>query len=442
VLIVYYILVFVLGVLISFIYSRNRFHVPGAVTPDLYNEELRLKEIALNALEIEKKSASDLKDQLESLRKESTEMVAQLSNQKAIYGNLREKLEEKESDFIALHKKLQEEFEGIANKVILGNSQKIQQQHSEKLSDILSPLKDKITGFEKRVQEVNEQNIRDNQSLKEQLIQLKDLNKSIGEEARNLTSALKGQSKTQGNWGEIILESILEKSGLVKDREYFVQESFLNDEGRRLQPDVLIKLPEEKTIIIDAKVSLTAYEKFASCNDEIESKLLLKEHLNSVKKHINGLSDKEYHQIYSINTLDFVLMFVPIEPAFNVAISKDNSLFMDAYEKNIVLVSPSTLLATLMTIASIWKNEYQNQNSREIARLSGKLYDKFVGFIEDMQDIDKKLKSSQESYDKAMNKLSQGRGNIITTSEKIKKLGAGASKSISTNLLNEAEESE
>lgn len=269
---------------------------------------------------------------------------------------------------------------------------------------------------------------------------LQDLNKSIGDEARNLTTALKGQVKTQGNWGELILETILEKSGLVKDREYFVQTSLVSDEGKRLQPDVLVKLPDNKTIIVDSKVSLIAYERFSSAATQEEKDIALKEHLISLRRHIKGLGEKKYHQLYDVNSLDFVLLFIPIEPAFSTAVHFDNSLFNDAFESNIVIVSPSTLLATLRTISSIWKLEYQNKNALEIARQGGALYDKFVGFVTDFQKIGDSIGASQKSWDSAFGKLTSGRGNLVSSVEKIKKLSASTTKSIPAGYLNESDD--
>jgi DNA recombination protein RmuC len=242
---------------------------------------------------------------------------------------------------------------------------------------------------------------------------------------------------TQGNWGELILETILERSGLVKDREYFVQTSHTNEEGRRLQPDVLIRLPENKTIIIDSKVSLIAYERFASAETQDEKDAALKEHLISLRRHIKGLGDKNYQQLYEVNSLDFVLLFIPVEPAFAAAVQADGGLFNDAFERNIVLVSTSTLLATLRTIASIWKLEYQNKNALEIARQGGALYDKFVGFLDDFQKVGNQITSTQKSWDAAMNKLSSGKGNLINSAQKIRKLGAAATKNIPQEFLND-----
>jgi DNA recombination protein RmuC len=265
------------------------------------------------------------------------------------------------------------------------------------------------------------------------------MNQQITQEAKNLTTALKGQSKTQGNWGEFILESILEKSGLVKGREYVVQESITAESGKRFQPDVIINLPENKSIIIDSKVSLVGYEKFVSEDDENQKQLGLREHINSIRTHIKSLSSKNYQNLYQLESLDFVLMFMPIEPAFAIAVQSDPLIFTDAFEQNIVIVSPSTLLATLRTISSIWRQENQNKNALEIARQSGEMLDKFAAFVDDLISVGKGLVSAKDNYDKAMNKLTEGRGNLIGRSEKIKKLGAKASKTLPPSILNRAD---
>ena len=308
------------------------------------------------------------------------------------------------------------------------------------IGELLSPLKEKITDFEKKVDQSNKENLENNSALREQLRNLKELNQRITKEAENLTKALKGESKTQGSWGEFILESILEKSGLVKGREYEVQESFTNDNGKRYQPDVIVKLPDNKNIIVDSKVVLVAYERYVNEEDETEKASFLKMHIQSVRKHIKDLSDKNYQHLYGVEGLDFVLMFIPIEPAFSLAVQHDAELFSDAYDKNIVIVSPSTLIATLRTISNIWKNEYQNRNALEIARQGGALYDKFAAFSEDLLKVGKSLNTTQEAYKDAMNKLVDGKGNLVTRAETIRKLGAKTSKVIEPKLIERSED--
>ena len=372
--------------------------------------------------------------------------VLQLSNEKSSlktdYDNLQEKLKEQKSEVEQLQEKFTKEFENLANKILEEKSSKFTIQNKENLDQILKPLSEKIKEFEKKVEDVYVSDSKERAGLIQQIKTLHDLNQQMSKDATNLTNALKGQTKTQGNWGEFILESILEKSGLEKNREYFVQESLTAENGKRLQPDVLVKLPENKTIVIDSKVSLIAYEKFNSSEDENEKNTAIREHILSIRNHLKGLSSKSYQNLYQIQSLDFVLMFLPIEPAFGLAVQNDIGLFNDAFEKNIVIVSPSTLLATLRTIASIWRQENQNKNAIEIARQSGALYDKFVGFVEDLIAVGNKIDSSKESYANAMKKLHEGSGNLVSRVERIKKLGAKTTKALPQSLLDKSDNDE
>jgi DNA recombination protein RmuC len=274
-------------------------------------------------------------------------------------------------------------------------------------------------------------------TLKGVITQLMELNKQIGEDATNLTKALKGDSKKQGNWGEVVLERVLERSGLVKGQEYRIQTILNAADGSRFQPDVIIDLPDNKHLIIDSKVSLVAYERLVNCDTEDDRKFHSKAHVESIRSHVNSLSSKNYHALQQIDSPDFVLLFVPIESSFSFAVQIDAELFSDAWDKRVVIVSPSTLLATLRTIASIWKQERQNRNVLEIARLSGAMYDKFVGFVGDMEGIGKNIKQSQTAYDSAFNKLVEGNGNLTKTAEKIKSLGAKANKQIDQKYIGE-----
>ncbi len=352
--------------------------------------------------------------------------------------NLNEKLLNQKQDLENLQEKFQIQFKNLANEILEEKTKKFTDQNKINISDILNPLKEKIMDFEKKVESTNKENIERNSALKEQISGLKELNIQITKEAENLTRALKGESKTQGNWGEFILESILEKSGLTKGEQYEVQNSITTEDGRRLQPDVVIKLPEQKNIIIDSKVSLTAYEKFINCEDDREKLLELKNHLLSIRSHVKGLGDKNYQSLYELGSLDFVLLFMPIEPAFALAVQNDAGLFNDAYDKNIVIVSPTTLIATLRTIASIWRQENQTKNAIDIATQGGQLYDKFVGFAEDLIKIGENLRTTKNNYDLAMNKLSVGKGNLVGRAEKLKDLGAKANKVIDARLLDRA----
>ncbi len=380
-----------------------------------------------------------LKSEGKILQDEILNLSKQLTSQKSDSENLQNKLTEHKAEITTLNERFTKEFENLANKIFDDKSQKFTEQNKTNLGEILNPLGEKIKDFEKKVNDVYVSEGKERASLKNQLEMLQQLNQQMSKEANNLTKALKGENKTQGNWGEFILESVLEKSGLVKGSEYKVQESFTNDEGKRLQPDVIINLPENKTLVIDSKVSLNAYERFSSADTEEERILASKEHLLSLKTHIKGLSAKSYQSIHQIQSLDFVLLFIPIEPAFALAVQSDSGLFNDAFEKNIVIVSPSTLLATLRTVASIWRNEKQSNNAIEIAKKAGDLYDKFEGFIKDILEVGKKIDQTKSNYSDAMNKLIDGRGNIISRFEELKTLGAKADKQLPQSLIDRAE---
>jgi len=349
----------------------------------------------------------------------------------------RERLSEQERSIQEIQQKFQLEFQNIANKLLDEKSQKFVETNKTHLDILLNPLKENIKAFEEKVDKVYNMEAAERNTLKGVISQLMELNKLISNEAQNLTKALKGDSKKQGNWGEVILERVLERSGLVKDHEYRMQVSLTSENGGRLQPDVIVDLPDDKHIIIDSKVSLVAYERLVSCETEEERKLYSKAHVESIRAHVNDLSSKNYHALYQVNSPDFVLLFVPIESSFSFAVQIDAELFSFAWEKRVVIVSPSTLLATLRTISSIWKQERQNKNVLEIARLSGTMYDKFVNFIIDMESIGKNIKQSQAAYDGAMNKLIEGNGSLSKTADKIKNLGAKATKQLDQKYIGE-----
>lgn len=380
-----------------------------------------------------------MKEEIAGARGTIVDLTSSLSTSRADTSHLQEQLQGERKQIQEMQQTLTERFKGIADNLLLESARQLQEQHRERLSDILSPFKETMSRFEKKIDENQREAIKDNQSLKEQLLNLQKLNQSIGEEARNLTTALKGQSKTQGGWGEVILERILEKSGLCRGREYSVQTSHLTEEGRRLQPDVIVHLPENKNLVIDSKVSLLAFERYCNCDDEERKAAELQEHVASVRRHVKELAAKSYQRLYGLPSLDFVLMFVPVEPAFNEAVHADPDLYTDAFELNIIIVSTSTLLATLRTIASIWRQENQNKNAMEIARLGGELYDKFAGFLTDLLELGRKIKSAQDSFDDALSKLSKGRGNLLRRAEELKKLGAKAGKAIEPSLLESAD---
>ena len=333
---------------------------------------------------------------------------------------------------------LKHQFQVLANEILDEKSRRLQEQNSQGLGTLLQPLQEKITQFEKRVEDTYSKEARERFSLEKELRNLQALNARLSEDALNLTRALKGDNKTQGNWGEFILSSILEASGLTEGREYETQKTLsalqphAADEGRlqRSQPDVLIHLPENRQVIVDAKVSLTAYERYCSAENEEERQQFLQQHVQSLRQHIRLLSEKRYQNLPQLNSLDFVLLFMPIEPAFSLALQHDPSLFNTAFEQHIVLVGPSTLLATLRTIQNIWRYEYQSRNAQDIAAKAGAMYDKFVNFVDDMEELGKKLDTTRRSYDAAMNKLQSGRGNLISRAETLRELGARSSKKL------------
>lgn len=403
--------------------------------------ELKIdKKVNEDLLEKSKEDLGNLKGEFLTERNKVVELNRQLSSYESDNRNLREKLNEQKQEIEKIQEKFSIEFKNLANEIFEEKSRKFTDQNKVNLKDILTPLKEKIVEFEKKVEQTNKESIERNTALKEQILGLKELNQQITKEAENLTKALKGESKTQGNWGEFILESILEKSGLVKNEHYEVQVSLKDDGGKRHQPDVIVRLPENKNIIIDSKVSLLAYERYVNSDDQADKDKLVKEHLLSIRTHIKGLSEKNYQLLYELGSLDFVLLFMPVEPAFSLAVQNDRELFNDAYEKNIVIVSPTTLIATLRTISSIWRQEQQNRNALEIARQSGSLYDKFKSFSDDLLKVGENLRTTKTNYDSAMNKLVAGKDNLVRKTERLRELGAKATKVIDQRLLNRSED--
>lgn len=396
------------------------------------NERLIASQEAANRLTRDKEILAALRDQLTSEQQ-------RLSNQVAELTTILEAERNQNTEKIALLKNAEEQlsnrFKTLANEILEEKSQRFTVQNQTNLNQLLEPLKVKITEFQGKVQEVYVQEGKDRSALAEQVKQLMSLNNQLSKDAHNLTSALKGQAKAQGNWGELILERVLEASGLRKGHEYDVQESHARADGSRAQPDVVVHLPEDRHLIIDAKVSLTAYEEHANAETDYQRDAALKRHLDSVRAHIRELSEKNYQQLYGLQSLDFVLMFIPVEPAFMLAISHDSDLWQDAWKKNVLLVSPSTLLFVVRTVAHLWRQEQQSRNAQEIASQGGKLYDKLVGFVEDLENLGTKLKQAQSAYDGAYNKFSGGRGNVIRQAEQLKNLGVKPSKHLPQKLI-------
>ena len=389
-----------------------------------------------------KSSIQNLQIEKQKVQAEKEEFAILLAKKENDFDNLLERNKEQKQEVNELQEKFSKEFENLANKILEEKTQKFTEQNKENLKNILSPLQDKILHFEKKVEDTHKESIDYHAALRQQIVSLSEMNAQMSKETINLTKALKGDSKMQGNWGELVLERVLEKSGLEKGREYEVQQAFTTAEGTRILPDVIINLPDGKKMVVDSKVSLTAYEKYVNEEDDAQQNLHLKEHVNSVKRHVEQLSDKRYQDIYQMESPDFVLLFIPIEPAFALALQEDLTLYNKAFEKNIVIVTPTTLLATLRTIDSMWTNQKQQENAIEIARQAGALYDKFEGFVSDLIKIGKKMDEAKVEYSAAMNKLTEGKGNLVTSAEKLKKMGAKAKKALPEAILKRAENDE
>jgi DNA recombination protein RmuC len=382
-----------------------------------------------------KAESNYLKSQLASERDKLSDAMLSLESSRSYFKAQQEKIEEQKIEIKNNQMKFNKDFELIASRILEEKTRKFTEQNRTNLDILLNPLKENIKAFEEKVDRAYKAESDERNVLKGHISQLMEQTNLMNLETKNLTKALKGDNKKQGNWGEMILERVLERSGLVRGQEYRVQASFQTADASRFQPDVVIDLPEDKHLIIDAKVSLNAYERLVNCENENETDLFARQHIASIRNHVIDLSSKNYSELYKINSPDFVMLFIPIESCFSIAVQKDAELFSYAWDKRVVIVSPSTLLATLRTISSMWKQERQNRNVMEIARLSGEMYDKFVGFVGDMDGIGKNIKQSQDAYERAFNKLASGRGNLTITAEKIKKLGAKAGKQLDERLV-------
>ncbi len=394
-------------------------------------EQLFASEQNLQRLATEHDALTLLQNQLTIKKNELSTEIAKLATTLELErSQTKEKLEFRENT----EKQLSNQFKILADEILEEKSRKFTDQNKTNLDQILEPLKIKISEFQGKVQEVYIQEGKDRSALSEQVKQLMALNNQLSDDAHNLTQALKGQSKAQGNWGELILERVLEASGLRKGHEYNVQVSHVREDGTRVQPDVVIHLPENRHLIVDAKVSLTAYEIHANADNDPERNAAIKKHLESVRSHIKELSEKNYQQLYGLQSFDFVLMFIPVEPAFMLAISHDNNLWLESWNKNILLVSPSTLLFVVRTVAHLWKQEQQNRNAQEIASRGAELYNKLAGFVDDLNMLGKRLQQAQISYDDAYSKFSKGKGNVIRQAEMLKQLGVKPTKPLSQNL--------
>ncbi|MFQ5448225.1 MAG: DNA recombination protein RmuC, partial [Saprospiraceae bacterium] len=404
--------------------------------------ELEEKYVPREAHQVVKASLERLRSDCAHLTEDRLALEKALSARERDLLYLEEKLENWQKDYKELQARAHSEFENIANRLLEEKSKKFTGQNEKKLNDLLHPLRDKIREFGQDIDRRFTEEAKDMVSLKKEIEQLQELNSQLSGDARALASALKGDSKTQGDWGELQLELLLEKAGLQKDTHYYTQASFKDENGSGKRPDFIIQLPEGKHLVVDSKVSLTAYEKYFNAGDEKKRSKYIKEHVASIRGHIKDLSAKNYQHLYQINSPDYLLLFVPIEPAFAVALQHDGKLFLDALEKNIVLVTTSTLLATMRTVSYIWRQEKQKKNVLEIARQSGLLYDKFVGFVDDLREMGQRLEQAQTAYHGAMNKLSDSKkygDTLVGRAEKIKALGAKTSKSMPKDLLDDGE---
>ncbi len=430
-------LLIVTGAVIGFLvaYIRLKVNSNSPISKEL--EELKISSSSdRKHNEILESQAQDLQAQIESLRQREITLSGDLERLKSENKSLLEKNQEQIKNLQEMKKGFQIEFENLANKIFEEKSEKFNSQNKRSLDQILTPLKERILEFQKKVEETNTDRIKETTTLRQELKNLKDMSELMSQRAENLTNALKNDSKAQGNWGEMILENILEASGLVKDREYFTQQSF-QSEGRRLQPDVIIKLPDNKSVIIDSKVSLTAYERFVNEPDDVLKKEALKNHILSLTTHFKALADKKYQDLPEGSKLDFILMFVPVEPAYLTALNANQTLFNDAYDKGVVMVSPSTLIASLKIIASTWKHEYQNKNAQDIAQRGKLLYEKFIGFAEEFQKVGDQIKRADQSYEDAFKKLKSGRGSLTTQAKQLEELGIKSNKKLSNELLDD-----
>ena len=418
----------VLGGAVSFLYARNR-----------YIEKSREKDkhIAVNDEKI--RIAEAELAEAEQLLQDERSLAAELNRQLAVAGErekvLREKYDEHKAEVEKLQEKFRLEFENVAGKILKENTRDFFESNQKNMLDMLGPFKQKLVDFEKTVNETYTKGVKDQVDLQAEIKKLYELNTKLSEEANNLTRALKSDSKKQGNWGELVLERLLERSGLTKGEEYEVQESFRNEKGELIRPDVIIHLPDNKHIIIDSKVSLTAYEAYINADDDASRDRNMKAHVDSVREHVKNLAEKNYQLTEKLDTPDFVLLFMPIESAFSLAVQQQPDLFSFAWERKIVIVSPTTLLATLMTVGSIWKHEKQTRNAIEIARQGGALYDKFVSFLRDLETLGTQIDRVRTTYETVHKKLRSGKGDLIGRVERLRELGAKTSRDIPNDLL-------
>lgn len=444
-LIVHYALFIVVAIAIA-LYFKNKLSTLQASKDFIINEKEQFFTDRLRVVEkdrilaTEKSKLLELQTQKQSeeiiaLRKEGLRLATEYAKVSADNQNMHDKLINQAMEFERLQKQSVLQFENLASQILKKNSEEFTVNNQKNMNELIGPLRERIQGFEKKVEETYEKGLKDQTDLKAELKKLYDLNSRMTDEANNLTKALKGDVKKQGNWGEIVLERILERSGLTEGQEFEREKVMRNATGKTIRPDVIVNLPDRKHIVIDSKVSLVAYERFVNSDDAIERQKYLKDHLLSLKNHVKELNAKHYTSSPELNTPDFVLLFIPIESSFSIAVEEDQQLFNYAWENKAVIVSPSTLLATLRTIASIWQQENQTKNALEIAKQSGLLYDKFVAFLTDIDNLGKNISTLQNTYEKASNKLNTGTGNLVRRVERLRELGAKTSKQIPDKFI-------
>lgn len=426
---------FLAGFISAYFYAKSK-----AIS---LQEKLNQAQVAqtIGQVQVQEKQTEilQLKEQLQKESNIILNLQTELTKTETDLYHLKQKLVEQKAEMETLRASFLQQFSSVSNQVLINNAEHFKKASAENLENILTPLKERIKEFETKVDTTYEKSLRENIALKEQITMLAHLNQQISQDAINLTKALKGERKTQGNWGEYLLEVLLEKSGLRKGEHYQREVVLRNDENKIYRPDVIVNLPGQKHLIIDSKVSLLAYDAYCNCEDETLQQAHLISHIQSIRSHYQELSKKEYQHLSGLQSPDFVLMYIPIEPAFNLAMQHDRDMFIEALNANIVFVTTSTLLATLRTVEGVWKQESQKNNVLRIAKESGLLYDKFVGFVEDLKLIGRHLESSHTSYQAAMNKLTDGKGNLIKKVEQLKNLGARTTKSLDNTLLKEAE---
>ncbi|TJZ60485.1 DNA recombination protein RmuC [Sphingobacterium olei] len=438
--ILYFIVLFVLGTLCAYLLWRSGKHVSREKHATLIDEKQAVEIVLAKMQQREELLSRENAAMAQSLEKERQERQAlerTLEGTNAYLQAQQEKFQEQKEEITTIKQQFNVEFQVLANKILEEKTLKFTEVNQRHLALLLDPLKEKIKSFEERVEKTYNHEAAERNVLKGVVEQLMLQSNEIKNEANNLTRALRGDNKKQGNWGEVILERVLERSGLTKDQEYRLQASFTDEKGKRLQPDAIIDLPDSKHLVVDSKISLIAYERWVNAETDEEKLIYLKQHIYSIENHVRDLSVKNYQEIYGIHSPDFVLLFMPIESALSTAVTSKPELFSDAWDRRVVIVSPSTLLATLRTIASMWKQERQTRNVLEIAREAGALYDKFVGFLTDMQQLEAYLHKATEKHADAMKKLSSGPGNVIRKVENLKTLGAKTTKKIDDSFLGE-----